>query len=213
MGIRKTFVVLSHSMRRWFGVALLILCLPFFVTGQTITLPAMTETTTFSPSDILWIVINPATTPQSRKIQATNLLKRRHPCEVLFGNPNPNNATVLQDGDDAPATCANVTGATAVITAVACRADNTGTQVYPILTGGSTTSIVTVPFNCGNGTWLPGTMTGACNQTTGANCPTLNSYSIDGSTCSTTPCTVDTNINTAGGLSKYAIVRFTILGQ
>src|SRR5262245_30295857 len=204
------FIVLSHAMRRWLGVALIILCLPFFVTGQTITLPGMTETTTFSPSDILWIVINPATTPLSRKIQAQNLLKRRHPCEVAFGNPDPAGTVVLTDGTDAPGTCANVTGATAVITAVACRADNTGTSVLPVLTGGG--AIVTGAFNCGNGTWIGGTMTGACNQTTGANCPALNSYSADGTTC-TTPCTVDTNIQTAGGNSKYAIVRLTIMGQ
>src|SRR5262245_35028198 len=197
--------------KKTWAIIIILLCLPFFVTGQTpppITLPGMTEITTFAPSDILWIVINPATTPLSRKIQAQNLLKRKHPCEVVFGNPDTN-APVLTDGTDAPGTCANVTGAIAVITAVACRADNTGTQVYPILTGGSTTSIVTAPFNCGNGTWQAGTMTGTCNQTSGANCPVLNSYSADGMTCSA-PCTVDTNINSAGGNSRYAIVRFTI---
>src|SRR5262245_62954393 len=116
--------------KKTWAIIIILLCLPFFVTGQTpppITLPGMTEITTFAPSDILWIVVNPATTPQSRKIQAQNLLKRKHPCEVLFGNPNPNNTVVLQDGDDAPATCANVSGATAVITAVACRADAAGT--------------------------------------------------------------------------------------
>src|SRR5215813_13566115 len=186
---------------RLWGFALILLCLPFFVTGQTITLPGMVETTTFAPSDILWVVINPATTPQSRKIQAQNLLKSKHPCEVVFGNPDPVSATVLTDGTDAPGTCANVTGVSAVITAVACRADNTGTSVLPILTGGG--SIVTAAFSCGNGTWLAGTMTGTCNQTTGANCPILNSFSADGTTC-TPPCTVDTNINTAGGNSKYA---------
>lgn len=199
-------------------IAVALLLVLFVYAGRTyldaqgtVTIPNLPEITTFaSPSDLFLVVLS--SSGAYRKMQAQNALKRRHPCEVLFGNPNPANTAVLQDGDDAPATCANVTGAPAVITAVACRADSTGTSVYPILTGGSTTSIVTAPFNCGNGTWLPGTMSGGCNQTTGASCPILNSYSVDGSTCAT-PCTVDTNINTAGGSSKYAIVRFTILGN
>lgn len=189
-------------LRKWWGVGLILLCLPFMATGQTVTLPSMTETTTFSPSDILWIVINPASTAQSRKIQAANLLKRLHPCEIVLGNPNPN-ANVLQDGDDAPAVCANVTGADQTITAVACRADTANVSVYPVLTGGTTTSIVTVPFNCGNGTWAPGTINGT---------PTIKSFAANGATCATTPCTLDAVINTAGGTARYAIIRFTISG-
>src|SRR5262249_21969463 len=115
------------------------------------------ETTTFSPSDILWIVINPATTSQSRKIQAQNLLKHSRSCEVSFGNPD-SNAPVLTDTSDAPVTCGNVSGFDQTITAVACYANASGAQVYPILTGGSTTSIVTAPFNCGTGNWLAGTL-------------------------------------------------------
>src|SRR5262245_30703091 len=137
--------------KKCWPIAAILLCLPFFASGQQTSLPSFPEATTFAPGDILWLVINPATTQNSRKIQAQNLLKRRHPCEVAFGNPDPTGQVFLTVGTDAPGTCANVTGATAVITAVACRADTGGTNVYPILSGGSTTSIVNAPFTCGIG--------------------------------------------------------------
>src|SRR5262245_22571121 len=182
-------------------IAVALLLVLFVYAGRTyldaqgtVTIPNLPEITTFaSPSDLFLVVV--ASSGAYRKMQQQNALRRRHPCEVAFGNPDPTGQVFLTVGTDAPGSCANVTGASAVITAVACRADSTGTNVYPILTGGSTTSIVTAPFACGNGVWLAGQVSGGCNQTTGANCPTLQSYSVDGTTCPpATSCTVDTNI-------------------
>lgn len=180
--------------------ALLLICSAPFIAGQTVTLPGMTESTTFSATDILWLVRDPSGTPLSRKITVANLLKRFHACEIVLGNPNTAGA-VLADGDDAPAVCGNVSGADQIITAVACRADAASTSVLPVLTGGGT--ILSGAIDCGNGTWVAGTVSGT---------PTLKTFSSNGATCSSTPCTLDAVIATAGGSARYAIIRFTISG-
>jgi hypothetical protein len=181
-------------------LGILFLCSLPFLYGQTITLPGMTETTTISANDLLWVWLDPAGTNATRKIKASNLLKRNHACEIVIGNPNSAGA-VLADGDDAPAVCGNVSGADQTITAVACRADAAGASVLPILTGGGT--IVTGAITCGNGTWAAGTVSGT---------PTIKTFSANGATCAATPCTVDAAIATAGGSARYAIIRFTISG-
>ena len=184
------------------GILLFICALPFLY-GQTITLPGMTETTTFNASDILWIVINPGTTPASRKITAANLLKRNSSCEIGFGTPGATDA--LQDGYDQPASCGNITGFDATITAVACYADAGSPTVTPILTGGSATSIVTGAITCGNGTWAAGTVQSSP-------VPVLKTFSANGATCSSTPCDLAANI-TAANTAKYIVVRFTLSGR
>jgi len=178
----------------------LLLSVPF-LTGQTITLPGMTETTSISANDLLWVWLDPAGANTTRKIKASNLLKRNYACEVIFGNPNASAA--LADGDDAPRTCGNISGADATITAVACYADAGSPTVTPILTGGTSTSILTGALTCGTASWAAGTVNGT---------PTIKTFSSNGATCSSTPCTVDTNLTTAGGTAKYVIVRFTISG-
>lgn len=186
----------------WAALAgLVLICSVPFITGQTVTLPGMTESTTFSATDILWLVRDPSGTPLSRKITVANLLKQNHSCEVVFGNPNTA-AAVLDNTDDQPVACGNISGTDATITAVACYADAGSPTVTPILTGGSSTSILTGALTCGTASWAAGTV----NST-----PVIHSFSANGATCSSTPCTVDVNLTSAGGTARYVVVRFTLL--
>lgn len=182
---------------------ILFLCSLPFLYGQTITLPGMTAATSVAPNDLLWLWLDPAGANVSRKIKASDLLKRPHSCEVVFGSSN-STAAVLADGDDQPVACGNVSGVDATITAVACYADAGAPSVTPILTGGSSTSILTGALTCGTATWAAGTL-----QSSPA--PVLHSFSANGATCSSTPCTLDANLTTAGGAARYVVVRFTLL--
>jgi hypothetical protein len=184
-----------------FGI-LFICSLPFLY-GQTITLPGMTETTSISANDLLWVWLDPAGANASRKIKASNLLARNIACEIGFGTPGA--ADALQDGYDQPASCGNITGADATITAVACYADAGSPTVTPILTGGSATSIVTGAVTCGNGAWAAGTVQSSP-------VPVLKSFSANGATCSSTPCDLAANI-TAANSAKYIVVRITLMGR
>jgi hypothetical protein len=73
--------------------------------------------------------------------------------------------------------------------------------VTPILTGGSATSILTGALTCGTAAWAGGTVQGTA--------PVLHSFSGTGATCSVTPCSIDVNITTAGGVAKYLVVKIT----
>jgi len=161
----------------------------------------MTETTTISANDLLWVWLDPAGANTTRKIKASNLLKRSHSCEVVFGSPNAA-AAVLDNTDDQPVACGNVSGGDATITAVACYADAGSPTVTPILTGGSSTSILTGALTCGTASWAAGTVNGS---------PIVKTFSANGATCSSTPCTIDVNLTSAGGTARYVVVRFTIL--
>jgi hypothetical protein len=108
---------------------------------------------------------------------------------------------VLANDNDTPVVCANITGADVTVTAVACYADAGSPTVTPILTGGGGTSIVTGALTCGTASWAAGTINGT---------PTIHSFSANGATCSSTPCTLDANITSAGGTAKYIVMHFTI---
>lgn len=110
---------------------------------------------------------------------------RARPCEVVVGDPGAS-SPVLADDNDTPAVCTNTTGATFTITAVKCRA-NTGTpSINPIITGGSSTSILSSALSCGNGSFTTGTLSGTPTQTNGQ--------------------TIDVNIVTAGGAARVITV-------
>jgi hypothetical protein len=119
-------------------------------------------------------------------------------CEIVVGDPA---GSTLADGNDTPVVCGNITGSDVTITAVACYADAGTPTVTPILTGGGGTSILTGALTCGTASWAAGTINGT---------PTIHSFSANGATCSSTPCTLDANITTAGGTAKYIVMHFTI---
>lgn len=120
-------------------------------------------------------------------------------CEVVVGDPGAA-STALADDNDTPDVCANITGADMTITAVACKSDGGSPTSTPILTGGSSTSIVTGAITCST-SWSAGTVNGT---------PTIHSFSANGATCSSTPCTLDSNITAAGGTAKYIVWHFTL---
>jgi hypothetical protein len=123
---------------------------------------------------------------------------KTHICEVVIGDPGAA-SSVLANDNDTPVVCGNVTGSDVTITAVACYADAGSPTVTPILTGGG--AIVTGAITCGTASWVAGTISGT---------PTIHSFSANGATCSSTPCTLDANITAAGGTAKYIVMHFTI---
>lgn len=120
-------------------------------------------------------------------------------CIVTTGDPGAASPALAND-NDSPAQCGNDFGADITITAVACWADAGSPTVTPILTGGSSTSILTGALTCGTAGWAAGSVNGT---------PTIHAFSSNGATCSSTPCTLDSNITTAGGTAKYVVVKYT----
>jgi hypothetical protein len=120
-------------------------------------------------------------------------------CEILVGDPG-SASPVLADDNDSPSVCKNSFGKDYTITAVTCYADAGSPTVTPILHGGSSTSILSGALTCGTAALAAGTVNGT---------PTVHSVSGTGATCSSTPCTIDMNITTAGGTAKYIVVDIT----
>lgn len=109
-------------------------------------------------------------------------------CEVVVGDPGAA-SSVLANDNDTPAVCSNKTGSTMTITAVECYADAGSPTVTPIITGGSSTSILSSALTCGTGSFASGTLNGTPTETTSQ--------------------TIDANITVAGGVAKYIVVRIT----
>jgi hypothetical protein len=119
-------------------------------------------------------------------------------CVIITGDPGAA-SPVLANDNDSPVACSNNFGADWTITTVACWADAGSPTVTPILTGGSGTSILTGALTCGTASWAAGTVQGTA--------PVVHSFSGTGATCSSTPCTIDSNITAAGGTAKYIVVK------
>ena len=121
-------------------------------------------------------------------------------CTVITGDPG-SASPALADDNDSPVACGNTFGADWTIQSVTCWANAGSPTVTPILTGGSGTSILTGALTCGTAGWAAGTVQGTA--------PIVHTFSGTGATCSSTPCTIDMNITTAGGTAKYIVVRIT----
>jgi hypothetical protein len=109
-------------------------------------------------------------------------------CEVAIGDPGSGSPVLVND-NNSPAVCGNKTSATMIITAVECYANAGSPTVNPIITGGSTTSILSSALTCGIGSFAPGTLNGAPTETSGQS--------------------IDANISVAGGTAKYIVIRIT----
>jgi hypothetical protein len=107
-------------------------------------------------------------------------------CEIVIGDPGTT-TPVLADDNDTPAVCANVSGSSQTITAIACYANAGSPTVNPIITGGGGTSLLSAPLTCGTGSYASGTLSGTPSLSNGA--------------------TIDANIATAGGVAKYIVIR------
>ncbi len=120
-------------------------------------------------------------------------------CEVVVGDPGAASPVLVND-NDTPSVCKNSFGSDYIITTVTCYADAGSPTVTPILHGGSGTSILSGALTCGTAALAAGTLNGT---------PTVHTTSGTGATCSSTPCTLDMNITTAGGTAKYIVVDIT----
>ena len=125
---------------------------------------------------------------------------RTRTCVVTIGDPGAA-SPALADDNDSPVACGNTWGADWTITSVAAWSNAGTPTTTPILTGGSGTSILTGALSAGAAAWAAGTV-----QSTP---PVVHSFNADGATCPSTPCTIDVNITTAGGTSKYLVVRIS----
>ena len=118
-------------------------------------------------------------------------------CTVIIGDPG-SASPVLADDNDSPVACVNEYTTDWTITTVACWANAGSPTVTPILTGGSGTSILSGALTCGTAAWASAAVNGT---------PVIKTFSGTGSTCSSTPCSADINITTAGGTAKYIVVK------
>jgi hypothetical protein len=121
-------------------------------------------------------------------------------CTVVVGDPGAG-SPALSDDNDSPVACGNEYSADWTIQTVSCWANAGSPTVTPILTGGSATSILTGALTCGTAAWASGTVQ--------ASAPVVHSFSGTGSTCSSTPCSIDVNISSAGGVAKYVVIRIS----
>lgn len=135
------------------------------------------------------VYANPTTGLDTNKINTVAVPAMQiRACEIVVGDPG-SGSSVLQNDNDTPAICGNVTGAAMTITAVECYADAGAPTVTPIITGGGGTSILSGALTCGAGSFAAGTLNGAPSQTNGQ--------------------TIDGNITVAGGAAKYLVIRIT----
>lgn len=119
------------------------------------------------------------------------------PCIIIMGDPGAASA-FLADDNDSPVVCGNSWGSDWTITSVSCYANAGSPTVTPILTAGTGTSILTGALTCGTASWAAGTVNGT---------PVVHSFSANGATCASTPCTIDGNITSAGGTAKLIVIR------
>jgi len=131
------------------------------------------------------ITASAATGPVTLSLNAAQLIR---PCEIIVGDPGAA-SVALENDNDTPVACGNKTGVTLTITAVECFSILGSPTVLPIITGGAADSILTGNLTCGAGSFATGTLNGTPTQ--------INNATIDG------------NIVTAGGTSKYLVIRIT----
>lgn len=116
---------------------------------------------------------------------------------AVVGDPGTNSPP-LSDDNDTPVAFPNDFGRDLKILSVACYADVGTPTINVVLTGGTTTSVLTGTCTCGTAAWAACTVNGA---------PILHSFSGSGATCTTTPCSADMLLATAGGTAKYVHVK------
>jgi len=110
-------------------------------------------------------------------------------CEVTIGDPGAGSPFLASD-NNSPSVCGNKSGQTMTVTAVECFANAGAPTVLPIITSGSSTSLLTGALTCGTNSFASGTLNGT---------PTLiNNASIDA------------NFATVDGTAKYVVMRFTL---
>ena len=125
------------------------------------------------------------------------------PFSLFVGDPDTSSPPLI-DGNDSPTVWTNLYRRPLKILALACKADAAGLVIRPILTGQGATSIVSSDCTCGNGAFATCALTGQ---------PVLQPATNAGANCATAPCSLDFNIQTAGGTAKIVIGNFEAILQ
>ncbi len=118
-------------------------------------------------------------------------------CVVAVGDPGAASPALAND-NDSPAACGNTWGGDWTITSVAVYADGGTPTTDVAFFGGS--SILTGAITGSAGAWVAGTLSGT---------PVVHAFSANGATCASTPCALNLNITSAGGVAKYLVFRVT----
>ncbi len=130
------------------------------------------------------------------------------PVGTIVGDPGTD-SPALSNTNDSPQSYQNHTGRDLKVLSMGCyaAADDAGSVavttvpvVRVILVGGSATSVFTADCACGDRTFS------ACSVQTTA--PVVHSWTetVNTRTCSVTPCGLDFQIVTAGGVAKYIVI-------
>ncbi len=158
------------------------------ISGSVLTVPALTSATIVSDGTNYQVLSGGGGSGSIGNV-----------CTVAIGDAGAA-SPVLANDNGITAGCGNSSGSNVTITSVSCRANAGSPTVTPILTAGTSTSILTGALTCGTAAWAAGTLNGT---------PVLHSFSADGATCASTPCTLDAAITSAGGTAKQILMRFT----
>jgi hypothetical protein len=132
------------------------------------------------------------------------------PFSLTLGDPDPSSPPLLV-GNDSPAVWTNVYGRPVKLLALACRANQAGLIIRPVMTGASApdtdTSIVSTDCTCGNGAFAACALTGQ---------PIVQPAQGAGATCATAPaqpCSVDFNIKSTTGNAQIVTGNFQAILQ
>jgi len=119
------------------------------------------------------------------------------PFSMQIGDPDPTSPTLIA-GNDSPGGWTNLYRRQVQILAIACMGDAGATTINPILRGGTATSLLTTPCTCGNAVFAGCSLNGL---------PLVNPATAAGATCTTTPCSIDLNINTVDNVTRQVTIN------
>lgn len=131
------------------------------------------------------------------------------PFSLFVGDPDPSSPPLLA-GNDSPSVWTNLYHRPLKILALACKSNQTGLSIRPVMTGAASpdtdTSVVSADCACGNNIFAVCALSGQ---------PILQPATQAGASCPTAPCSLDFNIkaNTTPGTAQIAIGNFEAILQ
>jgi hypothetical protein len=170
------------------------------MTGDTAIAPGLCKPLWYDGASSLWRLWDG--TPE-------DYLKIR-PFSLTIGDP-ATSSPALETGNDSPAVWTNTYGRPVKILAIACRADQAGLVIRPVMSGATTpdtdTSIVSGDCTCGTNAFAVCALTGQ---------PIVQPAGGAGATCPTAPtqpCSVDFNIKSTAGNAHIVTGNFQAILQ
>jgi len=152
------------------------------------------------PPDLCTLIRYTTTAPASWRPLVNKLpdyLSER-PFSMQIGDPDPTSPTLIA-GNDSPGGWTNMYRRPVQLLAVSCMNDAGALTINPILRGVTgTTSVLTTPCTCGNAVFAACSLNGL---------PLVNPATAAGATCTTTPCSIDLNINTVDNVTRQVTIN------